>query len=212
MTKTVASIVNINGHVFWSQKTWIICIVNWIICILNAAYFSVARTFEYTVRFVSLLGFLLVLSFFFRSSFFLSSIKWNITNRYNILFSSFTFFDVCWCCCNRLVFIYEFILLVSFFLVFYSVQFSLFFFVNIHFHHVVEIYFWIHQIGFSLFLSMVHYCWCFCSLLVMFFFVHRQSLSLTRFACSVFGPVLFSHCALLLLVMWTNAFSISIIF
>lgn len=43
--------VNINTHVFGSQKTWIICIVNWIICILNAAYFSVARTFEYTVRF-----------------------------------------------------------------------------------------------------------------------------------------------------------------
>lgn len=28
-----------------------------------------------------------------------------------------------------------------------------------HFHHVVEIYFWIHKIGFSLFLSMLHYCW-----------------------------------------------------
>lgn len=88
--------VNINTHVFWSQKTWIICIVNWIICILNAAYFSVARTFEYTVRFVSLLCFLLFLSLSPTLCFFCcQSIKWNITNRYNILFSSFTFFF--WC-------------------------------------------------------------------------------------------------------------------
>lgn len=151
--------VNINTHVFWSQKTWIICIVNWIICILNAAYFSVARTFEYTVRFVSLLYFLLFLSLSLSRAvfFFCQSIKWNITNRYNILFSSFTFFFDVWCCCNRLVFIYEFILLVAFLLD------AILFFSTIHFHHVVEIYFWIHQIGFSLFLSMLHYCWCFCS-------------------------------------------------
>lgn len=64
MTKTSAS-SQYQYPCIRSQKTWIICFVNWIISILNAAYFSVARTFEYTARFVSLHHFLLSMCFGF---------------------------------------------------------------------------------------------------------------------------------------------------
>lgn len=165
-----------------------------------------------------------VTSLFFCSGFFLSlylavcvceCLRCERIKPADIIFYSHRifFFDV-WCCCNRLVFIYVFILLVAFFLVFHSVTMRsprIFFF---SFPSRSE----------NLFLDspnriFVIPCRCPPTTTVA---VHLFALLLTTTPSRSpsLGPVIFFSVVFFFersfgrfsLVMWTNAFSISIIF